>query len=150
MVDGSLVLMAWGGDDSVDTSMSCSESASSASLYLSAGTHTISMICIAVVPNSAEGVFYASASAHFSSSATLEYSNKLTRFFGNGIAIGISNRNYLLSAIVNSKLLMRVEAGDAGIEINDDKIRIKVGNTWYYVKRTQSGSTYFLELSTSA
>jgi hypothetical protein len=49
-------------------------------------------------------------------------------------------------------MLFRVEAGNAGIELNDGTMRVKVGGTWYYVKRTYDSNAgkYFLELSASA
>ena len=135
------------------TIMSVSNSWTSVSRYLSSGTHKLAILVMAWCPNNLdEGIFQLGGSATFTRSATLEYSYKMTRFFGNGLAVGISNVNYIIAAIVNSKMLFRVEAGNAGIELNDGTMRIKVAGTWYYVKRTYDSNSgkYFLELSTSA
>ena len=119
-------------DDSVDTYWSGSASYAIGARYLAAGTHYLTIRIKFKIPASAGPLISYSASVtHSSTAISIEYDAKRNELFGNGLAIGQSNLNYLWAANEGNKFRFKVVCGNAGMEIYNGICKIKLGGQWY-------------------
>ena len=119
-------------DDSVDTYWSGSASYAIGARYLAAGTHYLTIRIKFKIPASAVPLISYSASVtHSSTAISIEYDAKRNELFGNGLAIGQSNLNYLWAANEGNKFRFKVVCGNAGMEFYNGICKIKLGGQWY-------------------
>ena len=119
-------------DDSVDTNWSGSASYAIGARYLAAGTHYLTIRIKFEIPASAGPLIgYSASVTHSSTAISIEYDAKRNELFGNGLAIGQSNLNYLWAANEGNKFRFKVVCGNAGMEIYNGICKIKLGGQWY-------------------
>lgn len=97
---------------------------------LSIGSHTLKAVIEITNPNYSSGSYTITGKNTFSN-VKVEYDLRASRYFANGNAIGCSSSQFSETLIQNSKLLHRVQSGNAGIEINDGTFKVRIAGVWY-------------------
>ena len=134
LLDGVEIAEIFIGDESVDTSWSASGTYAMGSRYLAAGTHRLVLRIEFSIPTGAGPLIGYSASVqHSNTSVSIEFDAKRNELFGNGLAIGQSNMKYLWVANESGNFRFKSVSGNAGIQIYDGQLKLKIGGSWYLI-----------------
>ncbi len=111
-------------------------------LYLPAGTHQLVLRFRFSMPLQPGPLFgYSAGVRHASTAVSIEYNTKRNELFGNGLAIGQTNLQYLWAANEGSYFRFKAVAGNAGIQIYNGQLKVKLGGSWYLVGVSGSSIT---------
>ena len=134
------------GSIRVDDTVKTKSTSVDISKAIANGTHKLYYMVEVSNPNYADG-------SHYTVEAGISFTNckavadmKMSRYFANGNAVGSSSTQYMESILENDILTHKVISGNAGIQISNGVMKIRIGGTWYNVSR--NSSTGALTLST--
>lgn len=109
-------------------------------LDLPAGAHQIYVAVVITVDSYITGnTLIADCTFLHDQTANFIFNQKINRFFGNGIAIADAGNNYFMSAVFSNVMQIKGESGNAGIDIYNGQMKIKLNGVWYTCLRGSDG-----------
>lgn len=114
-------------------SASFSQTFSGVQMFLTAGTHSISIV------GEFNGQAYADDERTATFTATVGYSGtgthiveqKVAYLCANGFIIGESSASYMKAEVDTNGMNYYVINGDAGVQVYNDTLKLRIGGTWY-------------------
>lgn len=134
------------GSIRVDDTVKTKSTSVDISQAIANGTHKLYYMVEVSNPNYAEGSSYSVEAGISFTNCKAVADMRMSRYFANGNAVGSSSTQYMESILENDILTHKVISGNAGIQISNGVMKIRIGGTWYNVSR--NSSTGALTLST--
>ena len=134
------------GSIRVDDTVKTKSTSVDISQAIANGTHKLYYMVEVSNPNYADGSSYSVEAGISFTNCKAVADMRMSRYFANGNAVGSSSTQYMESILENDILTHKVISGNAGIQISNGVMKIRIGGTWYNVSR--NSSTGALTLST--
>ena len=124
-----------------------------ASIPLSVGSHTVKLWCNGYMFGCTDGVglsWFMNGYSSLSANLAISYPTQKTEIGANGFQVAFGSDRMLKCIISGSTTTFLMQSDNVGIELSSSgtgtgTMRIRLGGTWYYAKRTNG----VLELSTT-